>query len=850
MKLVSLRLRNFLSYLDSGVIDFSGSDVFCLTGANGQGKSALLDAITWALFGQARGGSRNQERLISDGSDRAEVELIFELDGSTYRIVRSRTKAKAEAQFMVDSDGAWKTLAGDTLTETNTNIESALRLNCETLVASAFFVQGMAEDFVNRTKTKKHEIFAKLLGLDVYGDLEEVARGIAKSAAQKRKAAADKLEQLDAIAKELQQTREDLTKAKAVDSELNSRLELVQKSLEVRRREYAGFEETKKTLVIHELHLSDVKKRLPSDEAKIEENNRELKELEGLLALKSKVEIALAELQELAEQEVRLSQASRVHSNLQLKLQKCAGRLDTKRAQAEVTATNHLKGTAAIESELSELTKLEPRLIQLETKLKSRLVLESDLSAVQGEISELLQEHASLGEMLKGLETQLEDSTNGLQLLLIEGADCPVCREPLLNHRRQDLLSEGSERESFLKKEIESASGRREVVRKEGERLREEEVRLRKSLQELVGIDSQRAELRTAISRGKILKEQHRQLTEQAAELTKALEDGSIGTEISAEMKSISGELAALGFESSTHEALRAQIKSLEDNREIKGRLDAAAPRRDSLRREQDLLIDATKAGSLNLAQREIEITGLRSALVDSEECESALNEVLKDESHLAGLARDAAAAVARLGERAAGLESRCGELDSARAVESEAAALNKRALRLAQAFGRGGIPDRIISNALPEFEQDVSEILGGLTEHEMSVRIALDKATKQNGVQDAFDVLVHHATGIRDFEYFSGGERFRIAFALRLGLSRLLARRSGARVQTLVIDEGFGSQDPAGRQELVRAIHAARDEFSKVIVITHLEELKEEFPVQLRVTKDEVDGAQVSLVS
>jgi exonuclease SbcC len=84
----------------------------------------------------------------------------------------------------------------------------------------------------------------------------------------------------------------------------------------------------------------------------------------------------------------------------------------------------------------------------------------------------------------------------------------------------------------------------------------------------------------------------------------------------------------------------------------------------------------------------------------------------------------------------------------------------------------------------------------------------------------------------------YSGGEAFRVDFALRIALSRLLAQRAGTRLETLVIDEGFGSQDQEGRDRLVEAIKSVEDEFAMILVITHLDDLKERFPVRIDVQK------------
>ena len=84
----------------------------------------------------------------------------------------------------------------------------------------------------------------------------------------------------------------------------------------------------------------------------------------------------------------------------------------------------------------------------------------------------------------------------------------------------------------------------------------------------------------------------------------------------------------------------------------------------------------------------------------------------------------------------------------------------------------------------------------------------------------------------------FSGGEAFRINFAIRIALSKLLARRAGAPLPTLIIDEGFGTQDSNGLEKLKEAITSIQDDFEKIIIITHIEELRDAFPNRIDVIK------------
>jgi exonuclease SbcC len=102
----------------------------------------------------------------------------------------------------------------------------------------------------------------------------------------------------------------------------------------------------------------------------------------------------------------------------------------------------------------------------------------------------------------------------------------------------------------------------------------------------------------------------------------------------------------------------------------------------------------------------------------------------------------------------------------------------------------------------------------------------------------ETLDVVVSDELGTRNYEMYSGGERFRVDFALRIALSKLLAWRAGAPLPTLFIDEGFGTQDADGRDRVLDVIKAIEDRFQRILVITHLEEIKEAFPVRIEVSR------------
>jgi exonuclease SbcC len=131
------------------------------------------------------------------------------------------------------------------------------------------------------------------------------------------------------------------------------------------------------------------------------------------------------------------------------------------------------------------------------------------------------------------------------------------------------------------------------------------------------------------------------------------------------------------------------------------------------------------------------------------------------------------------------------------------------------------------------------------MTDNRMSLKIEPMRATRKGDMIDTFDIKIGDELGTRDYDLFSGGEAFRINFALRLALSRLLAHRAGAPLRTLIIDEGFGTQDASGIEKLKEAISSIRDQFECILVITHIEEFKDAFPARIEVFKT-ADGSDI----
>jgi DNA repair protein SbcC/Rad50 len=169
----------------------------------------------------------------------------------------------------------------------------------------------------------------------------------------------------------------------------------------------------------------------------------------------------------------------------------------------------------------------------------------------------------------------------------------------------------------------------------------------------------------------------------------------------------------------------------------------------------------------------------------------------------------------------------------------------------LTQAFGKNGIQALLIENVLPQLETLTNQILARLTNNQLQAQFITQRRTGKNKAipkyAETLDILIADAHSTRPYETYSGGEAFRINFAIRLALARLLSQRSGTALQMLIVDEGFGTQDQEGCDRLIAAINAISADFACILTVTHMPYFRDAFQSRIEVTKT-AQGSKISL--
>ncbi|MCP4516227.1 MAG: SMC family ATPase, partial [Delftia sp.] len=194
---IKLELENFLCYRKPAPLNFDGLHVACLTGDNGAGKSSLLDAITWALWGKAR--ARRDDELMHLGQDEMRVEFTFDLEGNRYRVLRQRKAAKRGRSVLdlqiADAEGLFRSISESTMRQTQAKINELLRLDYDTFGNSSFLRQGRADEFTVKTPGERKQILANIRGLDQWAGYEERAKARVKQTQQQLDLVAARLDE-------------------------------------------------------------------------------------------------------------------------------------------------------------------------------------------------------------------------------------------------------------------------------------------------------------------------------------------------------------------------------------------------------------------------------------------------------------------------------------------------------------------------------------------------------------------------------------------------------------------------------------------------------------------------------
>ena len=854
-----LTLKNFMCYGENvPTLRFDSIHVACLCGDNGHGKTALLDAVTWALWGTARAtptstgavNSLNQDELVHLGRSDMSVELDFLAKGQRYRVIRRRSvgargrnpRSTLELQIAEDTgDNAgapakYRPISGSAIRDTNRRITEILNMDFKTFVNTAYLAQGQADLFTTSAPSERKACLAAVLDMAYYARLSERANNRGKeihadmqtnrAAIDVRKADAARRPEYERLLADARQRIADAKPKAANQRREADRLRGETQALEAQQREFEGLAQR---IAAAQKDADALQRQLSADESGAASYSAVVADADaiqdGFAALqrwqdeRNRLDAALSRKSELDGKRAHASQA------IALEKQRLSSAQQTLQSRINDDLEPRSKRLPAIEREIAALDGRRAALAELAADIDRK---RADANALTEQALALKQRNDHLYELM--------DDTRKKYDMLAEGhADCPLCNQRLSDAAARRLRSEyeraGIDSRTAYKQnnaDIERLERQRKTIADEQAKLER-----RKSADERA--------LTTAsanLARDRQDAIDARQALERAAaeleQISQAIAGNAFAQQERRALAEIDGALAALAYDPEAHRQAREQVGALDKFAEKRRHLQEAQanlPRlRESLETNRQMLANRRAEiadGGKRIAELEgmlATLPALTEALRDAETSRDALESALHKAEVDQGLYENNLANCDRIDAEIRELERRHSELATEKGIYDE----------LTLAFGKNGIQALIIESAIPQLQDDANEILGRLTDYQMHLRLELDEGTSER-----LEIRIADALGTRDYKTFSGGEAFRIDFALRIALSRLLARRSGAPLPVLFIDEGFGSQDRIGQERMTEAIQSIQDDFEKIIVITHIEQMKDAFPVRIEVSKN-----------
>ncbi len=900
MKPLRLKLQAFGPYLEPVEIDFTRFDeagLFLISGPTGGGKTSILDAMSFALYGRATGGRRDFPAMRHMGAgDEVQtlVEFDFSLGGTTYRFRRTRyihslrgkdrTEPRESHTCYAWKDGEWALAESGSDSAVRAYAEKLLHLTAEQFSQVIVLPQGDFLRLLRANSREKGEMLRTLFAAEKWKELTERFNNRAKG--------------LEAELRELEARRGSLLQKEGAESPgaLRALWEAAaQREIQLRKESdamQALAQQTGQTLQAAETFA-----RLTAEKKQAQEAHRAAQE--RLAALQKQAPAAFAQrerAQKLREEGVKAAQEAARLTERKAALQRAeSAREKAKAAQAEAEKLRQklaefdrqeeeiglrVKKGAAFVQQAQQAANALPQLLKEQSELNETLkaldelekrrlaaaqaLKEFEKARREAEQARLTQETLSL--RLSRQEAILRrNAALGLAHGLRPGEPCPVCgsTEHPAPAQGQEAVLDAGELDALRASE-------KEARQKALEAMAASQAASRESARHDAALEEQQALCgKLGVSR----EEAARSLEELQAKLTETEKNAALLPKAQQRLDALNAQWQALTEEKSRErqnlsalEAGAAELTRSADElaRESGGEspeaLDKAVAgliaRRQQMEQEAEALTQAAQQLENELERAD---TALQLAAAALEKATGQLAEAAQPDRPFPPLEelraqaescrKQAMALTEETGKALTAAASLRQTLETVERIGSafdEKELLYRRTNRLAEAMvGKNPmklpILQYVLSIMLDEVLACANRYFSVLSRGRYALRLM--EGPKGGRAQSGLDLEVLDGDSMlpRSIETLSGGEQFLASLSLALGLSEVVQNSSGAvELGSLFIDEGFGSLDTETLDTAMKALAMLRGGGRLVGIISHVSELKTRIPCRIEITRDE----------
>ncbi|MBA5942053.1 MAG: SMC family ATPase [Methanophagales archaeon] len=804
MLLKTLRLRNYRKYKNAS-IEFPDG-VTGIIGLNGVGKTTLIEAIGWVLFGHH--AARTTKKFIKRGGashqESCSVSLEFELENDEYRVMREMIGKNLVSKASLMINGKLITENADEVTAV---ITKNIGMDYPSFFTSVFTRQKELNAFSNLRAAERKKLVLRMLGIERIEKsiqaIREDKRGKEKRIEGIKVAAYDregrkKIDLLTDRRKELEQAQEELLR---LVKEIEAATRLKEETVEVAKKNSLIATQKYELYVALSSKLSERRSELENTKKRSEEKE---KELADLLVSKKRLE-------EIADEERRY-----------FLFREQKEQLDTVRAkyqQKQELVKREKKTLHELQRREESLTALKQQKINLFDGVEDKAeALKSEIVAKQKEREQL---HASLGALksqLLQIRKDIEESTAKKKRIKDLGpkGECPLC-ERQIGTDYEWLLTKLEEGLQAMKRNHQSVFT---AYKRKKEELASQERDAELLLQRAKEVDKQVMAMRALDTR--IIHEE-RELAHWQRELK--------------EVKTALTSVIDMEFDATAYNDVITELKNLETvYREILG-LRTAVGRIDAVKNNLQTVCELEERTSEAVRDLQRQIDDLAFDKQDYDEKKASYDrkreeltesklKLLAKRNEFENIRRDVEHVLSDIEEQKRLLEEK---------EKEETAILYLSVLEKLITDFKAYMVGRI----RPILSDYASDMLRRLTDGKYSA-MELD---------ENYDLFIYDGGTAFELNRFSGGEEDLANLCLRLAISAVVTDRSAIETNFIILDEIFGSQDDLRRRNIMQMLNRLSNKFRQIFLISHIEEMQDYMEYVFHVTEDETGVSWVRMV-
>ncbi|HNY93816.1 MAG TPA: SMC family ATPase, partial [Flexilinea sp.] len=562
-----LKISGFLSYKEPVEIDFTRIHVACISGSNGAGKSALLDAMTWALFGQAR---KNDETIINNSRniDAAEVTFEFEYESNIYRIIRCLRRGKTSTVDLLiwnQETGNWHPMTEKSVRQTNKRIEELLHLDFETFINASFFLQGKADQFTSQSAGDRKKILSNILELDIWEKYQTAA-------AEKRRNQTVRLSFLENRLDEIEKELSEEPRRREVLNSLDEELKKSEEQLVIKQQAWQNAKSAETLLESHQAAYQSLLqnyeksvRQIDAQKSRLSKRTLESLSIQELLKEEPEIESGYRQLQKIREELSEWNKKALENYRIDGERKEITGKIGQLRAGLESEQATLRQEILRLEKNFELIPELSQKQKELQTQLESIEAFLSEKESVNESlrnITEIIVEKRAENQQLDAQMRDLKKRITELQAAQV-GTPCPFCGRELDEEHTLTYLQS-------MQLDGKKLGDRYRINSEELKKLNEEKDALNRKLSEIQNAEKKHLELSRLLApiSAEIKKiqenEPYRQkLSDRLNEIQKLLETESFCAEERQRLSVLDEQAKALGYNPAAHEQCREKESEL-----------------------------------------------------------------------------------------------------------------------------------------------------------------------------------------------------------------------------------------------------------------------------------------------